>query len=950
MLKSLFKPKWQHPDQSVRQKALSNLDCEQDLELIEKMAINDPSSSLREQALSKLTNIESLSSFLNSVETADDWYRVALRINQLSPQIDNLVNSFNKVGVSWSSEAKLQVIGKCKNIELANALVFSINDVDAFFNLAISAKSIEIKLKAVEKIDDIERLHQLSKKATNKQVIKAVKVKLNIAKDKQQKKDVTIEQAERLLNSIKKLSQQSWFDAQYESKLNNIVSHWQELDLLIVDNSSELKIAFQSSLTDCRKIISIHQQQFEQEALEQDAVNKQNGLCTELEKLISEMNSSSMQSIDLFQSVKGALKILDDNWSQAVEVIAPKVEIKTQFENLRKQLCASFIHWQNLIALQPEIEAHFENVPENNYQPLRHWLEKWQQFESKLNWPNPAAQPTVLNHWNSLSTDYQNSYNMLVASQKKKAQYINQKIHLLEKHCKQKNLIAANKLINYIEVKSEGLISDFLLSYQKKMEHLSPQLEELRDWHSFATKPKKESLCLEMEQLQFDECEPLEKARQVRDLQNQWRELAASNSTADEQLWERFKQASDKAYLPCLEYYEQQDKIKSGNLSQQVKICEQLEELNITTSDEASTVDWKTLENTLNKAAKNWKQYQAVPENERLSINKRYQDITSNIRNELKNEKQRNLDLRCELIGKAENLVELDDTKLAVSQAINLQKQWKEIGLTFFKADREKWQLFRSTLDKIFEKRDSLKKAFKAELHSNQEHLEDITKKIILLCEMDDAHLKSSFDDFSQLKQSWSNDIELPKASANKALASFNNACTQYQEHFSGLTGRLQAARTKSIFQAMRSLESIEERLLEGASEIPEEVLSELEKSTNLLLDNQSIKTVLENRITQLSQPKQYEVNHKGIAQLQALALETEILLGIDSPEAFKSQRMEIQLQQLQNGIGQSSVAIDRQKAVWDMFNRWLSVGFIDKDNRQQLEDRRNNAFSAAGV
>ena len=64
MLKSLFKPKWQHPDQTIRQKALSNFDPEQDHELIKKMAFEDPSTQLREQALNKVTDVELLTDLL----------------------------------------------------------------------------------------------------------------------------------------------------------------------------------------------------------------------------------------------------------------------------------------------------------------------------------------------------------------------------------------------------------------------------------------------------------------------------------------------------------------------------------------------------------------------------------------------------------------------------------------------------------------------------------------------------------------------------------------------------------------------------------------------------------------------------------------------------------------------------------------------------------------------
>jgi len=1021
MLKRFFTPKWQHEETEVRKQALAALDASNDTEIIVKLVTDDPSIKIQELALAKLSDTSTLQSLLSGAQNPADWCRFAFRLNQLSPQIEVLTAEFVKVKDNWDKDETFKVVASnSTDQELTNSLLLTINDTDSLYKIATTAKSIELRLKAVEDINDLDQLHQLSKKSTHKLVLQAVRSKLTEAKSLQKAINETIASAESLTVVIEKLSKQSWFDAQFELKVNHTVENWRNLDLEQIESATELRKKeliecvnrFQGFLKTCQNLIAENKQQLEQAATRQDALDKQGELCAQLDNLLNEMRAPAMNNLQSYKSIQQTLELLNNNWQQTTKESKPEPKVLSRYNKLQQQLQLQMSPWENFIRLKPEFEvlfseAFFSNAPVNEYDALASGLKRWRSLNGQLAWPKNTAMPAKLNEWHELAEKYQIQYDKIVSSQKKKASYLNQKISLLEKHCQQRNLIAANKLVNYINKKLNDSISDFRASLSKKLESIQLQLDELRDWHAFATDPKKNDLCEIMERLIDEPMEPLVRAKKVRELQQQWRELLASDPQADDQFWERFKKASDNAYLPCLEFYAKKDKVRADNLQKRLSICELLEQLiasngwragaqqtgtqqqttsqqelvslqdsdpdhkvEIETDTEASLAssthnlnsdnqpDWKAIDQQVNRANQEWKKYQPVPENERESIQNHYNAVLSVVRERLDAEKQTNLEDRCQLVEKANKFYEFEDVEKSIQGVLCLQKQWKELGLTYYKADREQWQLFRETIDKVFAKRNSLKKQFKNDLLTNQKKLKELTNQIEQLCKIDDEHLKQSYQQFEELKQSWSHDTELPRASAQSLLRGFENSCNKYQQHYTGLGQRIKQSAFRSLRIGAALLNSAEEALLQRKSSKIDESDFELEQLKNELSQlkcDENGKILLENRLSHvlnssLGLKDEIMENQSGLVQLKELALSMEILLVIDSPASCKEQRMAIQLEQLQKGIGTNRPETNKSNEVLKMFSTWVSVGFINQAERAELEIRRENIFTAAGL
>jgi len=70
-----------------------------------------------------------------------------------------------------------------------------------------------------------------------------------------------------------------------------------------------------------------------------------------------------------------------------------------------------------------------------------------------------------------------------------------------------------------------------------KLARAEKQLVEMADWQDFAARPKLEALCDSMEALPAQELQPEALAKQVRELQGQWKSLGISR--ASNELWSR---------------------------------------------------------------------------------------------------------------------------------------------------------------------------------------------------------------------------------------------------------------------------------------------------------------------------------------------------------------------------------------------------------------------------
>jgi hypothetical protein len=233
---------------------------------------------------------------------------------------------------------------------------------------------------------------------------------------------------------------------------------------------------------------------------------------------------------------------------------------------------------------------------------------------------------------------------------------------------------------------------------------LMPKVQELRDvadWQRWANVGIQEQLCEKMEGLKAIE-DPEAIAKQVRTLQEQWRQAADVPRAQGELLWKRFKIAHDDAWTRCEAHFAAQAEARGANLARKVALCERAEAL-------ADSTNWIQTADEIKKLQAEWKTIGAVSRGQEKSIWERFRSACDRFFTrrhadlaERKTVWSDNLAKKEALCAKADALRESSDWDAAASEMKRLQAEWKTVGPVKKSRSEALWQRFRGAADHFF--------------------------------------------------------------------------------------------------------------------------------------------------------------------------------------------------------------------------------------------------------
>jgi hypothetical protein len=233
---------------------------------------------------------------------------------------------------------------------------------------------------------------------------------------------------------------------------------------------------------------------------------------------------------------------------------------------------------------------------------------------------------------------------------------------------------------------------------------LMPKVQELRDvadWQRWANVGIQEQLCEKMEALAAVE-DPEAIAKQVRDLQQQWRQAADVPRAQGEALWKRFKDAHDKAWARCEAHFAAQAEARGGNLARKIALCERAEAL-------AESTNWIQTADEIKKLQAEWKTIGAVSRGQEKAIWERFRSACDRFFTrrhadlaERKTVWADNLAKKEALCARAEALKDSTDWDTAATEMKRLQAEWKTIGPVKKTRSEALWQRFRGAADHFF--------------------------------------------------------------------------------------------------------------------------------------------------------------------------------------------------------------------------------------------------------
>ena len=229
---------------------------------------------------------------------------------------------------------------------------------------------------------------------------------------------------------------------------------------------------------------------------------------------------------------------------------------------------------------------------------------------------------------------------------------------------------------------------------------------ELRDLDMKKNLDAKIELCEKAEEL-LDEKSITKAFKALQKLHEDWKEIGPVPQDKKDEIWERFKAATDKINAIRREHYAKIEEEQTANLEAKKALCEKAEE--IVGEDYPSVNAWQKKSTELSEIFGVWKTVGPAGKKENEEIWQRFRGAMDSFFAKkkaffagLKDRQTENLERKTQLCLEAEALMESTEWKNATEQMKKLQEEWKTIGPVPKRHTDKIWKRFRAACDTFF--------------------------------------------------------------------------------------------------------------------------------------------------------------------------------------------------------------------------------------------------------
>jgi Domain of Unknown Function (DUF349) len=471
------------------------------------------------------------------------------------------------------------------------------------------------------------------------------------------------------------------------------------------------------------------------------------------------------------------------------------------------------------------------------------------------------------------------------------------------------------------------------LPVSRQVQKLDTSLGELKAWKEHAVAPKRAELIQEMESLIGAAQEPHALAERIRQLQEDWKTVSRgvlSDSDAD---WQRFHQASERAYQPCREHFEAQARLRQANAEKRKAILERLRVFEAAQSGDDA--DWRAFATVLREAPQEWRRHFPVERAAARELQKVFDAAIGRLQGRLEAWHASNAEEKRLLIRRAAGLVDLQDGREATETMKRLQARWKGLGAAAPDQERGLWEEFRRHCDAVFQKRQQAHADYTASLQSNKARAVALCEEAEQLAGRSGTDLLDGAAKMVEWRAAFETVGELPRAEERGLKGRFERALEGVKASMSA-----QRARDKE-----RSLED----LLEASSRI--HAYGRAVAHAPPVAEREALKQAAETFIAGISRwPKggaealaeawgraeaaePLEAAHEKA--LRILCIRSEILGNLPTPAEDQELRREYQMLRLVERMGRGNEGTD--DSVESLALEWTRGGSASQDVYQSL-------------
>lgn len=940
MFAKFFKPKWQHSKADVRIRAITKLKASnsEQRQILSQLALQDQNPAVRSAAVIKLDEPELLCKISN-LDTdhqvrhlaADRACRMIIEPQnnnrQDNEQQDLLQQRINSIQQLQDDNILTHIALNVDDYAVQQVAISKIQDQTCLGTLTLKASHTQIRKAAAEKLREENIIEQLCKetRSKDKTVHRIIRNKLRDIREQAKIRQQHVMQQQEVTTALRQLLSTGYYP-QFDAKLN---AYRKTAEALLKAEHNQTtdpaaSQALRDALTSCCQLATAEQEkarllrQQQQEKEQQQAawqllVNNYQTLLNSTGIAINYSETASLQTE--LKTLQHQQSQLSSDW-QSFRSAANAAEFTTfdkQITELDQQLTKLFEACQRFCQQQEQLSALLNSDSDSLQADLQNSLKT-------INWPelNNITQPKLL------------------SSARQRIQQLREEARLTQQLQKQDQAAQLSQLDSYLQELEQALgaghskqaykldkqLQELFESKQynkasrQRYSNLQQQLQQLKDWQGFAVIPKKEALCEAMEGLINSPLEATELADNIRLLQQQWKDLDATDPYHSHELWKRFKRASDSAYEPCSKHYAELKQQRTLNLQQRLLLCDQLEALIAATDWEQP--DWQEIEQISRTAKQEWRQYTPVDRTPGREAQNRFNATLKLLDGKIKAYREANADTKQaltdqagQLCQQAEQTSQPEELPELLKQVKQLQLRWRDTGNSFHSVERKLWPLFRQACNRVYDLEKRSRKS--AQSQQNQlNKLEQICEQLEAL-QLTPAGNQQSQELIRHAEELLASQPETPEA-IQQRLHSAKSFLQRQQQQLNQL---LESDSYQAWQRKVSLCEQLEEKLLAG--ELDNKSLQQLQEAWRQgeQPDNEYAE-LLETRFSTACDIYQGSqeldpVIYQSDAALRQLCIQLEIAFNQSSPEEDQALRLEYQMQRLQQALEDKDSSISLQ-------------------------------------
>ncbi|MDX1569951.1 MAG: DUF349 domain-containing protein [Xanthomonadales bacterium] len=936
----LFKPKWQHKDARVRERSVAHEEDPRLVEALPDIARSDPSPRVRLQAVRRIHDLYHLMRIAAEDDDAavrDAAYRgyrelltgtgsVALDLEQrleLVPRLDD-------------DDLIEHLARHAEPVEVRRAAVAKVRRQGLLGDIAIEDPDGELRRQALERIEQSSTLERVAEavRKRDKSLHRAALARLE--RDSDAGGQLSRESITALCEEAEALSRSGAPPEEKAKRLTALETAWADHPEAL---RQPLQRRFDGACHIIRRTLEAKDESDSGETPELRALR------SEFDAAIKEANELLDEpSLRLIEPTRNRLEGLRDPVGKELgEDALRRVDAAMErLSQVQEKLLAEQPVKPGLLALCRECEAlDGERTSPRKIAGLEErWRKAWKQVERPS--PNEEA---VRERFNAALEQLREAQAKREEARETALNEIDAAVARLEERLDDGDLAQA--------AKAQQRINDLLdlighhpsvssTEFKTRLHTARGRLHELRDWQHWANNKIRKNLCEEAEALPESGLHPDAVIAKIKSLRSQWRELNESEKLPGDNpkklpapgLYRRFQAACDRAFKPAKGFFEKRDEVRKNHYEELKALAERIEAA-VENSDD---LEWKDLEKLVGQGRGGLRRLPDIPPKRRGAMSRRRREGAP-ARDDRRGEHYKIVERRKErLIEEVEALDPNADLDAAINAAKDAQGRWRDAGLTRRGREQRLWKRFRAACDQVFDRLSEQRAEEKAEEKARLDAADD------LLDELKETRRKAARApedaraDLNRLQDQWRRQALHDRKRERIAQDLFEAIEADVEQ---ALVNRELAER-----QALREITAL--CLAAEARWFDEDVaLEKLRTDVEALTEGRELPRPLADRVTAAFDDPPGDLDRLAEENRQTgeeLCVAAEFLAGIESPKAFRQQRMDYQVARLSRRMsGDDTQSLEDESA--ELESRWYECAPLDPDSAAALRERFERAM-----